>query len=269
MYDEGQHHGHPYLLTKFEAEGLVRRECTVPFRIYRPGIVIGSSQTGEADKVDGPYYAFKAIQRVRAAVPAWMPMIGLEGGKLNLVPVDYVAGALDHIAHLDGLDGRTFHLTDPKPLSFGDAMNEFCKAAHAPQFTARIDSRAFALLPQGLLQLVGNIPVLGGAARSCRPDPGVGARAHELAVKFRWPDAGELTGRGSSARRYRRTRGRSGLLGTALDPEPSGSLAAGLLRDKGVTDWRQQARAPRPSSWSGRRGDAAARRPTSWPTRRH
>jgi len=173
MYDEGQQHGHPYFLTKFEAEGVVRQECTVPFRIYRPGIVIGSSQTGETGKIDGPYYAFKAIQRMRAAVPAWMPMIGLEGGKLNLVPVDYVAQALDHIAHADGLDGRTFHLTDPKPLSFGDAMNEFCKAAHAPQFTARIDSRAFGLLPHGFLQLMGNIAVVRAVRREVLADLGI------------------------------------------------------------------------------------------------
>jgi thioester reductase-like protein len=54
MYDEGQRHRHPYFQTKYEAEGVVRRECTAPYRIYRPGIVIGSAATGEADKIDGP-----------------------------------------------------------------------------------------------------------------------------------------------------------------------------------------------------------------------
>ena len=41
-------------------------------------------------------------------------MIGLEGGRINVVPVDFVVAAIDHLAHLDGLDGRTFHLTDPE-----------------------------------------------------------------------------------------------------------------------------------------------------------
>ena len=44
------------------------------------------------DKVDGPYYFFKLIQRIRNAVPQWMPMLGVEGREINLVPVDFVAG---------------------------------------------------------------------------------------------------------------------------------------------------------------------------------
>ena len=66
------------------------------------------------DKIDGPYYFFKAIQKVRHALPQWFPLVGLEVGRTNIVPVDYVAAAMDHIAHQDGLDGRAFHLVDPK-----------------------------------------------------------------------------------------------------------------------------------------------------------
>jgi NAD(P)-dependent dehydrogenase (short-subunit alcohol dehydrogenase family) len=150
MFQEGQKLDHPYYETKLEAERIVREGSKVPFRVYRPGIVIGSSETGVADRVDGPYYAFKLIQRIRYAVPAWMPLVGFEGGPLNLVPVDFVARALDHIAARPGLDGDTFHLTDPNPLSLGDTVNEFCRAAHAPQFTLRVDRRAFGLLPKGL-----------------------------------------------------------------------------------------------------------------------
>ena len=58
MFDEGQSLKHPYYRTKFESEAIVRDECTVPWRVYRPGVVVGSSQTGEMDKVDGPYYFF-------------------------------------------------------------------------------------------------------------------------------------------------------------------------------------------------------------------
>ena len=112
MFDEGQALDHPYYATKYEAERIVRTEATVPWRVYRPGIVIGSSETGEADRVDGPYYAFKLIQQMRSAVPQWTPFIGPEGGPLNVVPVDFVAKAIDHIAHQDGLDGRAFHIVD-------------------------------------------------------------------------------------------------------------------------------------------------------------
>ena len=86
----------------------------MPWRVYRPAIVVGHSQTGEMDKIDGPYYFFKVIQRLRDAAAAWMPVVGLEGGKINVVPVDFVARAMDHIAHQPGLDGQAFHLTDPQ-----------------------------------------------------------------------------------------------------------------------------------------------------------
>ena len=150
MFDEGQELDQPYYRTKFEAERLVRERSQVPFRVYRPGIVIGSSETGEADRVDGPYYAFKLLQRLRDALPSWVPLVGYEGGPFNLVPVDFVARAIDHIAARPGLDGQTFHVVDPHPLTVGDTVNEFCRAAHAPQFTLRVDRRAFALLPREL-----------------------------------------------------------------------------------------------------------------------
>jgi NAD(P)-dependent dehydrogenase (short-subunit alcohol dehydrogenase family) len=150
MLDAGQPLDEPYYRTKFEAERLVRETSPVPFRVYRPGLVIGSSETGEADRIDGPYYAFKLIQRLRDALPSWFPLVGYEGGPFNLVPVDFVARAIDHIAAREGLDGQTFHVVDPRPLTVGDTVNEFCRAAHAPQFTLRVDRRAFSLLPREL-----------------------------------------------------------------------------------------------------------------------
>ncbi len=36
--------------------------------------------TGEMDKVDGPYYFFKAIQRARQLLPEWLPLVGLDLG---------------------------------------------------------------------------------------------------------------------------------------------------------------------------------------------
>ena len=71
------------------------------------------------DKIDGPYYFFKLIRRIRQIVPPWMPMPGVEGREINIVPVDFVVKAMDHIAHLDGLDSRAFSLTDPDPLTAG------------------------------------------------------------------------------------------------------------------------------------------------------
>jgi len=146
MFDEAEGLGtHPYFRTKHDSEGIVRSKCSRPWRVYRPGIVVGHSETGEMDKIDGPYYFFKLIRRLRGSVPEWVPMLGIEGREINLVPVDFVARAMDHIAHLDGLDGRAFHLTDPNPKTAGEVIDIFARAAHAPQSSVRIPGAAIDL----------------------------------------------------------------------------------------------------------------------------
>jgi NAD(P)-dependent dehydrogenase (short-subunit alcohol dehydrogenase family) len=141
MFDEAEHlDAHPYFRTKHESERVVREESARPWRVYRPGIVVGDSRTGEIDKVDGPYYFFKLLQRVRRVLPAWLPALGVEGGEINIVPVDYVADAIDYIAHKPGLDGQVFSLTDPQPKSAGEVINLFARAADAPQATLRLDA---------------------------------------------------------------------------------------------------------------------------------
>jgi short-subunit dehydrogenase len=143
MFEEGQElDTHPYFRTKHDSEGVVRAECDRPWRVYRPGIVVGHSETGEMDKVDGPYYFFKLIRRIRNTVPQWIPMLGIEGREINIVPVDFVARAIDHIAHLDGLDGRAFSLTDPNPPTAGEVIDTFARAAHAPQSSVRLPAGA-------------------------------------------------------------------------------------------------------------------------------
>jgi thioester reductase-like protein len=165
QFDEGQRLPSPYHATKFEAERLVREQVHVPWRVYRPGIVVGDSRTGEMDKIDGPYYFFKAIQRTRQLVPQWLPLVGLDLGKTNVVPVDWVAGALDHIAHRPGLDGRAFHLTYPRPQRVDSVVNDIAAAAHAPRFAVSIDKRVLDAIPTGPVSLLMKLPPLRHARR--------------------------------------------------------------------------------------------------------
>jgi NAD(P)-dependent dehydrogenase (short-subunit alcohol dehydrogenase family) len=159
MFDEAQDVEHnAYYATKHASEAIVRTECTVPWRVYRPGAVVGDSRTGEIDKIDGPYYFFRAIQRLRGAAPAWVRGVGIEGGEINLVPVDYVAKAMDFIAHQPGLDGQTFHLTDPEPLTVGGLIKVLTKAAHAPAPVVNLDARALDGLPARLASTLTNLP---------------------------------------------------------------------------------------------------------------
>lgn len=158
MFDEGQRLPSPYHRTKFESERIVREQPYVPWRVYRPGVVVGDSKTGEMDKIDGPYYFFKAIQRMRRLLPEWTPLVGVDLGRTNIVPVDWVAGALEHIAHEPGLDGRTFHLTDPRGQRIDQVVNELAKAAHAPRLAVSVDKRLTDPLPKWPLRLALALP---------------------------------------------------------------------------------------------------------------
>ncbi|HWC85542.1 MAG TPA: SDR family oxidoreductase [Solirubrobacteraceae bacterium] len=173
MFDEGQKLDHPYHRTKFESEQIARTQTKVPWRVYRPAVVVGDSRTGEMDKVDGPYYFFTAIKMARHYLPGWFPLIGPELGYTNIVPVDFVAGALDHIAHLPGLDGQAFHLAAPKSQRSGEVINTFARAAHAPQLTVRIDTRMLKALPKGTLSMLMQLPAARGVRRALLADFGI------------------------------------------------------------------------------------------------
>jgi NAD(P)-dependent dehydrogenase (short-subunit alcohol dehydrogenase family) len=58
-----------------------------------------------------------------------------------------VAAAIDRIAHQPGLDGRTFHLVEPHPRTFGETLDIFAAAAGAPHFTLRASGIEALLSP--------------------------------------------------------------------------------------------------------------------------
>lgn len=173
MFEEAQGLDNPYFRTKHDSESVVRRECKMPWRIYRPGIVVGHSETGVIDKIDGPYYFFKLIQKMRKMLPSWMPTLGLEGGRINIVPVDYVVDATIYIAHKAKLDGKCFHLTDPKPKRIGQVLNLFASAAHAPQMTMRIDARIFNYIPSTITAGLRMLPPVRRITRHVMKDLGL------------------------------------------------------------------------------------------------
>ena len=156
MFDEGQSLRSPYHATKFAAEKLVRQQTAVPWRVYRPAIIVGHSITGEMDKIDGPYYFFPAMARM-GSLPSWLPIAGPDLGDTNVVPVDFVAAAMDGLIHRDGLDGRAFHLVSPEPQPLLDVVNVFLHAAGAP--TVGIPISRQLLAPASLaLRLASRLP---------------------------------------------------------------------------------------------------------------
>jgi len=182
MFDEGQKLPHHYHRTKYESERLVREGVETKTLVFRPGIVVGHSETGEMDKIDGPYYFFKLLQKLRHALPEWFPLAGPEGGQTNIVPVDFVARAMDHIGHLPDaeLPGDTFHLVNPEPMSVGGALNEFAKAAHAPQFAMRIDQHMTNVVPKQVRAGLKALPTVKRIRHQLYHDLGIPPAAMEI-----------------------------------------------------------------------------------------
>ncbi|MEV7041102.1 SDR family oxidoreductase [Amycolatopsis sp. NPDC051061] len=172
-FDLGQHFGSPYHATKFQAEKLVR-EQSLPFRVYRPSAVVGDSRTGEMDKVDGPYYFLPAISRL-AALPARLPLAAPGLGATNLVPVDYVVEAMEHLMHRDAPSGATYHLAAARPQSLNSVYNAFARAAGGPTVRAVLPAR-----PSEVVRRVGTRLAHAAAAGVDRVPGGRAARAAVL-----------------------------------------------------------------------------------------
>jgi len=117
-------------------------------------------------------------------LPPWMPVVGLEGGRINMVPVDFVVAALDHIAHLPGHDGECFHLVDPKPLRVGDAINVFARAGHSPELSMRINARVLNYIPNSVKMALAMVPPLRRIGRQMLKDLGLPA---EVLIFINWP----------------------------------------------------------------------------------
>ena len=180
MFDEGQRLPSAYHRTKFESEKIVREESAVPWRVYRPAVVVGHSETGAMDKIDGPYYFFPLFKRMRDTLPAWLPLVGVDLGDTNVVPVDYVAKAMDHLAHQPGLDGAGLPPGQPGAAATVELVNTFAAAAKAPQFAVPVDRRVTACCPTSLLP------------RALRP---ADLRAAALRTAARAPRAHQTIGR--------------------------------------------------------------------------
>ncbi len=150
MFEEAENLDHPYFMTKHESEKIVRQDCKMPWTVYRPAMVVGDSQTGEMDKIDGPYYFFKLIQRIRQILPPWMPSVGLEGGRVNIVPVDFVVNAINVISHQAEIGKKCFHLVDPVGYRVGDVLDIFSRAAHAPRMNLFVNAALLGFIPKGV-----------------------------------------------------------------------------------------------------------------------
>ncbi len=157
-FDVAQDLPTPYHQTKFEAELLVRSTPGLRYRVYRPAVVVGDSQTGEMDKIDGPYYFF-GILAALAGLPKFTPMMLPDSGRTNVVPVDYVADAMVALMHAEDKDGETFHLTAPKTIGLRDIYRGVAGEAGLPPLRGSLPRATAApvLRARGRVKAVRNI----------------------------------------------------------------------------------------------------------------
>ncbi|GAA6525585.1 SDR family oxidoreductase [Intrasporangium sp. DVR] len=124
--DEGQSFRNHYESTKFTAELLVRQASTdgLPVTIYRPGIVVGDSATGETQKFDGPYYFARFLRR-QGPVALVPRLSDPDRVRVYLVPRDFVVAAMDHLSQLEASVGRTYALADPQAPTAREIVDHF------------------------------------------------------------------------------------------------------------------------------------------------
>ena len=231
MFEEAEDLDHPYFRTKHDAEAVVRRESKRPFRVYRPGFVVGHSKTGFIDKIDGPYYFFKAIQKMRQMLPPWMPTIGIEGGRINIVPVDFVAERARPYRAQEGARRQDV------PPDRSRAEPDRRSAEHLRRGGARAEDddahqRADVRLHSRADHLRARVARAGearDASRAVRPrHPARRVPVHQLADALRQPRGGEgaegVRHRGAAARDLRLPR--CGTTGNATSIRTSSSTAA-------------------------------------------
>jgi len=112
-----------YEETKYLAEVDVRERqaAGLPTTIYRPGVVVGDSRTGETQKYDGPYYILRWLLKQPSIAVLPVPS-GADQLRVNLVPRDFVVGAIDALSKEKLSLGKCYQLADPDPPTIHDAI---------------------------------------------------------------------------------------------------------------------------------------------------
>jgi nucleoside-diphosphate-sugar epimerase len=142
--DYGQKLRNPYEQTKLEAEKLVKeweKKNFYQVSIYRPGIVVGNSKTGQTPSFTGYYTLARNFYLLKKAITQRLERNGEKYNKsgiffnngfltlpvrivcspygtVNITPVDYVIETVWTIAQDKNSIGRTFHIVNQKPPNF-------------------------------------------------------------------------------------------------------------------------------------------------------
>lgn len=96
-----------YERSKYEGE-LAVKNSDLPTSIFRPGMIIGDSESGYIKTFNTIYVLLRLYLKGKLRI---LPVS--DEFKINLVPVDYVTDAVSNLTFDDNAEGKTFHLTAP------------------------------------------------------------------------------------------------------------------------------------------------------------
>ncbi|MFM7108492.1 MAG: SDR family oxidoreductase [Planctomycetaceae bacterium] len=160
--DVGQEFGNDYEKSKVEAETLVRNADHLDsVTVLRPSIIVGDSRTGFTSTYHGFYVILRLGHTLIPHVPwgvisreAIVQIFGTrDEDTKNLVPVDWVSAAIAHVVQNPSARGRTYHLTNPRPVpieTIARTVEDAVKAS-LPEPTERAETQDGAWLAQNLL----------------------------------------------------------------------------------------------------------------------
>jgi thioester reductase-like protein len=148
----GQDFRNAYERSKFEAEQLVRTYSDrLPIQVFRPSIIVGEQSSGWTMSFNVLYTPLKAFSR--GALPA---IPATPNAPVDVVPVDYVAGAVFEVANRPaGTGAETYHLVaGPQATTVRRLVELSAKHLDRPQ-PVMIPPKLYSLVQPALLRLTG------------------------------------------------------------------------------------------------------------------
>jgi long-chain acyl-CoA synthetase len=133
-----------YELSKYEGEKLVQQaKKGLPISVFRPGLIVGHSGTGAIKTFNTVYFPLRLYLTKKPAIIPIDPAM-----RVNLVPVDYVAGAVVRLTFLPEATGLNFHLVSPwERLPTARELLNFVRNFAREQMKIRIPRPLFLPLP--------------------------------------------------------------------------------------------------------------------------
>ncbi|NIL97510.1 MAG: NAD-dependent epimerase/dehydratase family protein [Planctomycetales bacterium] len=157
--DLGQENGNVYERSKLTGEKMVlEADHLQQVTVYRPASVVGDSQTGYTTSAHGFYLPLQLASTIADKVPTslmgdrFFRLLGLSGSEgKNLVPVDWLAQAIVDLVSAPPQHGRTYHLTNPQPVTvrlIQEVIQEAVEKYSTRQFSGVLSEKEIADLEQ-------------------------------------------------------------------------------------------------------------------------